>query len=350
MRAAAQLLLDGPRAGPEETVRWMLALQAQDFAGGLWAVALRDRADETRADIEAALGAGTIVRSWPMRGTLHLVTPRDLRLLLAITAIRAVAAAAGRRAQLGLSPEQLDRGRKLTVELLAGGRALPRAELMAAIAERGLDTSGQRAAHLLGWLSQTGVTCLGPMVGRQQAVVLLDEWSPGEAPERDTALREATLRYVRSHGPVGAADLSWWLGITKTEATRALTEAGDELERIESEAGPLWLAPDSPAGDPQSVAAAADAVRLLPPFDELLLGYTDRSASLEPAYAHHVAPGANGLFRPVVAAGGRILGLWRVERRSTPSVEFDPFVSFPPDALPALEEAAAAHLRFAASR
>src|SRR3712207_4310596 len=116
MRAAAQSLTDGPPRSPLQTVTAMLAMQAQDFAGGLWAVAVRDRAEETRADIESALTSGAVVRSWPMRGTLHLVTPRDLRLLLAITSARGVAAAAGRRAQLGLTPEQFERGRELAVE------------------------------------------------------------------------------------------------------------------------------------------------------------------------------------------------------------------------------------------
>src|SRR3954454_17983917 len=117
MRAAAQGLLPGPPRSPASTTTAMLALQAQDFAGGLWAVAVRDRARETRADLEAALDTGAVVRSWPMRGTLHLTTPRDLRLLLAITATRAVGAARGRRAQLGLEGAELERGRQLALEL-----------------------------------------------------------------------------------------------------------------------------------------------------------------------------------------------------------------------------------------
>src|SRR4051794_10410187 len=196
MRAAAQGLLPGPPRSPASTATAMLALQAQDFAGGLWAVAVRDRAEETRADLEAALNAGALVRSWPMRGTLHLTTPGDLRPLLAVTADRAVSAARGRRAQLGLETADFERGRELATELLAGRQARTRTDLMSAIADRGLDTSGQRGAHLLGWLSQTGVTCLGPMVGKQQGIVLLDEWAPGSAPEREAALREAVVRYV----------------------------------------------------------------------------------------------------------------------------------------------------------
>jgi len=350
MRAAAQSLTDGPPRSPLQTVTAMLALQAQDFAGGLWAVAVRDRAEETRADLEAVLGTGVIVRSWPMRGTLHLTTPADLRMLLSITSTRAVAAARGRRTQLGLEEADLFRGRDLVVDLLAGGVARTRTDLMAAVAERGLDTTGQRAAHLLGWLSQTGVTCLGPMIGKQQGVVLLDEWAPGSAPERADALREATLRYAGGHGPVTALDLAWWLGITKTEAARALADAAPRLEEVQTETGPMWFDPDSAAGDPEPVAAAREAVRLLPPFDELLLGYTDRAASLDPQFTDRVTPGSNGLFRPVISLGGRIAGVWRVERSRPPRVEFDPFTPIADRWTDALEATADAHLRFAAAR
>ncbi|BDZ46597.1 winged helix DNA-binding domain-containing protein [Naasia aerilata] len=328
----------------------MLATQAQDFAGSLWAIALRDRAGETRADLEAALATGAIVRSWPMRGTLHLTTPDDLRMLLTVSAERTIAGTRGRRAQLGLTEEDLRRGEDLTVELLGGGRALRRPELMAELTLRGLDTTGQRAAHLLLYLSLLGVTCLGPMDGKQQAIVLLDEWAPGSAPDRLSALNQLAVRYTRSHGPITPADLAWWAGITKTEATATLRNAGGAVREIATELGPMWLAPDSPAANAPTALAAADVVRLLPPFDELLLGYTDRSANLDPAYWDRVAPGANGLFRPILSVGGRVLATWRVDGAREKSVAVDAFDGLPQERSAELETAAAEHLRFAATR
>ena len=112
----------------------------------------------------------------------------------------------------------------------------------------------------------------------------------------------------------------------------------------------MWWAPDSPAADPATTADAAAAIRLLPPFDELLLGYADRAPTLDPAFAGRVSPGANGLFRPILSVGGRILATWRVERTRPPSVEFEPFAPLPASLTPALDAAAAAHLRFAATR
>lgn len=350
MRAASQLLTDGPPRAPEDTARWMLALQAQDFAGSLWAVALRDRAGETRAAIEAALSDGRLVRSWPLRGTLHLTAAADLRPLLAVSAARTIAATRGRRAQLGLTDADLDRSNELAREALAGGRALRRPDLMAEFTAHRLDTTGQRAAHLLLHLSLTGVTCLGPTVGRAQAIVLLDDWVPGAAPDRDAVLPALAARYVASHGPVQVSDLAWWAGIPRGEAARALAQAGDRVAEVPTEAGPMWIADDSPAADPAAVRAASSALRLLPPFDELLLGYTDRGAGLDPAFADRVSPGANGVFRPIVSDGGRIVGTWRVQRTRPPAVIPDGFAPLPDARRPAFDAAAAAHLRFAATR
>src|SRR5262249_57865845 len=57
---------------PGAVVAWLGAVQAQDYLGSLWAVGLRMR-NAVEADIERALADGTIIRTWPMRGTLHFV-------------------------------------------------------------------------------------------------------------------------------------------------------------------------------------------------------------------------------------------------------------------------------------
>src|SRR5215217_7317133 len=97
LRLVAQRIAGSPPPTADRTVRWLTAVQAQDHSGALTSVALRT-ASGTRADVEAALCAGTVVRSWPMRGTLHLVAAEDLRWMLGLTASRMHAAAASRHA------------------------------------------------------------------------------------------------------------------------------------------------------------------------------------------------------------------------------------------------------------
>ncbi|WP_345712808.1 DNA glycosylase AlkZ-like family protein, partial [Kineococcus glutinatus] len=108
LRIVAQRLA-GPRCpDPAAAVRWLGAAQGQDLPGALTSVALRT-ADRGRAPVEAALAAGEVVRSWPMRGTLHLVPAAVLGWLLSLTGARLLAGAARRRAGLGLDDATCER-------------------------------------------------------------------------------------------------------------------------------------------------------------------------------------------------------------------------------------------------
>lgn len=245
MRAANQLLGVADPGTAEDTARWMLALQAQDFAGARWALALRGRSGETVADIHAALDGARIVRSWPLRGTLQITAAEDLRLLLAVSAERTIRATRTRRAQLGLEAEDLMHAEALALRLLADRRPMQRTQLMAAFDADGLDTSGQRGSHLLLHLALTRVVCFGPLEGRQHTVVLLDDWVPGPDPDRSGALRVLAPRYFTSHGPASVGDLAWWAGITTTEAAAATAEAAGGLIPLAASCG-------SAAGPPPS--------------------------------------------------------------------------------------------------
>src|SRR5687767_10099016 len=96
LRLAAQHIAGGGLPGPTEVVRRLTAVQAQDLPGALTSVALRTTG-RLRKDVVAALDAGDIVRSWPMRGTLHLVAAEDLIWLLDLLGARMLAGSAGRR-------------------------------------------------------------------------------------------------------------------------------------------------------------------------------------------------------------------------------------------------------------
>src|SRR3954447_5385082 len=131
LRMAAQRLV-GPRAAtPAEAVRWLLAVQAQDLPGALTSVALRTTGG-TRGAVEAALDAGEVVRSWPMRGTLHLVAAEDLGWLRELCVPRVMGGFAARRERLGLTDADAERAGDLASKALSGGRRLGRTELVGA--------------------------------------------------------------------------------------------------------------------------------------------------------------------------------------------------------------------------
>jgi hypothetical protein len=312
LRLAAQQITAGHGATPGDVVRSMLAIQGQDFPGARWSIGLRGLG-LTDQDVGAAFDAGEIVRSWPMRGTLHVAAAEDMGWMLELMASRVIRSSASRRAELGITAQDLERARDAAVASLDGGRALTREGLLSAIAAIGVGIEGQRAYHLLGNLAQTGLIVLGPTTGRQQSFVLLAEWV--RAPrrlEREEALGELATRYFRSHGPATERDLARWSGLPLRDVRLGVAVCGDELARLELGGTTYLLAPEVLAKASAGAAAPpVPDVRLPPGFDEYLLGYGDRSAALAPQHARAVIPGNNGMFLPTIVVDGEVVGTWK---------------------------------------
>ena len=292
---------------PEEVVRWLGAIQAQDYPQALWAIGLRLRS-ATVADVAKAIAEGEIVRTWPMRGTLHLVPPEDAKWMLELSAARILARDGRRLGQLGLDESIIERCKELFYEALRGNRRLSRPEMMRLLEEAGIATQGQRGYHVLWYASQDGLICPGPMQDKQQTFVLLDEWVPRSRElSRDDSLAELARRYFASHGPATVHDFAWWSGLTVTEARSGLEATPAALTSEMVDGREYWM-----TGDTQDHAACDESsVHLLPAFDEYLLGYRDRTAVLAREDASKVVPGGNGVFRPTVVVGGRVVGTWK---------------------------------------
>ncbi|WP_104526419.1 winged helix DNA-binding domain-containing protein [Blastococcus atacamensis] len=310
MRLVAQGLAGPPAPDAATAVRALAAVQGQDLPGAVTSVALRTEGHR-RTDVLAAMDGGEVVRSWPLRGTLHLLPAEDLHWMLDLLGPRALAGLAKRRAALELDEADAERAREAVVAALSGGRRLSRAALLAAISDGGVATTGQRGYHLLWFLAQTGTLCLGPTEGTEQHLVLLDEWvrTPRRL-DREEALAELVLRYFRGHGPATVADLVRWAGTTVRDVRAGLAVAGDRLERLQVE-GTEYLLDPGTAARLDAHRDEARAVRLLPGFDEFVLGYADRRAVLDPRYAERICPGRNGMFSATVVVDGRIAGTWR---------------------------------------
>jgi hypothetical protein len=310
LRMSGLLLRPHPTARPKDVagvVEWFGAMQAQDAASGLWSLGLR-LPGWTQADVWAALERREALRTWPMRGTVHLVPSRDARWMLEVTGVRALAGVERRRAFLGLTEAEADRAADVLGAALTGGVRLTRAQCLAALAAAGIETTGQRGYHLLWYAAQQGVTCIAPHVDGEQTFALLDEWVPDpRRPDRDEALGLLALRYFRSHGPTTRQDFAGWTGLTAADAKRGIAAAGAALmtvtvDGVEAVVDPALL--DAPR-------APADDVHTLPGFDEYLLGFKDRSLMVDAAHQQAIIPGGNGVFQPTVVRGGRVVGTWK---------------------------------------
>ena len=151
-------------------------------------VAWRAHARRHRADVTAALERREALRTWPMRGTVHLVPARDAHWMLEVSGERALGGG-GRGGSLGLTEAVADRAVDVLGAALAGGRRLTRAECIGGA--RGRRHRQRRPARLPPAVVRqpAGVTCIAPHVGGEQTFVLLDEWVPDpRRPERDEAL------------------------------------------------------------------------------------------------------------------------------------------------------------------
>ena len=341
-RLVAQRLAGSRAPTPAEAVQWLTAMQAQDYTGALTSVGLRTHR-RLRAEVVVALGTGDIVRSWPMRGTLHLTAAQDLSWMLRLLAPRVIKGSVARRTGLGLDESQLERARELSINALSGGRQLRRADLLASWDKAGLDPGGQRGVHVLRYLAMTGTLVFGPTAAGEQLVVLLDEWVPRPRDlERDEALCELAVRYFRSHGPATGADLAGWSGLTAGDTRTAVILARPSLASLNIDGTEHLLDPQTP----ERLAAAqehAEGVLLLPGFDEFLLGYRNRSAQLDPAYADRIVPSGNGIFRPTIVSAGRVVGTWtRTGRGARQEIAATPFTNFPTHVESAIAETYAA--------
>jgi hypothetical protein len=311
-------------AHPSQVVQWLGAVQAQDYLGALWAVGLR-LPGATEPAIEQALAEKTIVRTWPMRGTIHFVAPADARWMLELLTPRVVQGAKSRLAQLGLDEAIIAASAKVLAKALQGGRQLTRSALYEHLEQANIATKDSRGLHILGRLAHDRLLCFGARAGKQPTFALLDEWVPqAKSLPRDEALARLAQRYFTSHGPATLQDFVWWAGLNLTEARAGIQAVGSELGRETIGGQEYYYAQEQPAAPP-----ATSEAFLLPPFDEYLVAYRDRSASLDAEHQPRVVPGGNGIFNPIVVTDGRVTGLWkRAFKKDTVIMTFSPFTSW----------------------
>jgi hypothetical protein len=293
-----------------------LGLQSQDVGASRLGVRARTSGADEAGVIEAYGVERSVVRTWLMRATVHLVAAEDIRWMVALFGpmierrFRNV-----RWRQLGIDERVIDAAIPLAYEVLAG-RELTRHEIAAELAHRGirLAEDGQAATHLLLALSCRGVTCRGSDRGRDSTFGLLEEWVPSTPAPADP-MAELARRYFRAFGPATAADFTTWSGLPSGAAIKTIR---DELTEVEFDGRRGWS-----LGSVEPVKR----LRLLPMFDNYLLGYRDRTAMLEPA--RHALVYVGGIIKATVVCDGRVIGIWRLDRSSrSTTVKITPFGPF----------------------
>ncbi|HVO42376.1 MAG TPA: winged helix DNA-binding domain-containing protein [Aggregatilineales bacterium] len=301
-----------------DAVRAVCGVQAQLLSAMLLALRARVRG-LTAADVDEAIrDSRRLVRTWVMRGTLHLIPSEDVRWLVSLFGPLFIPKGKRRRLQLGLSEDLSTRGLKAIREILRQDTPLTRGEIVERLNAQGvvLERRSQAPIHLIGLAALEGIVCLGPdRPNGESTYVLLDRWieESASAPH-DSGLADLSRRYLAGYGPADVRDFAAWSGLTVTEARRGWEQVRDQDGLIEVHSGDrvLWL-PASAASMGNQASPSVPIVRLLPAFDAYVLGYANRDEVVRPEYQGEVYHG--GQTVPVVLVNGETAGVWRYERQ-----------------------------------
>lgn len=317
LRLQSQWLVGSECTHPGEVVKWLGAVQAQDYLGAKWALGLRMQAANDDV-IERAISDGSVVRTHVMRPTWHFVAPADIRWIQELTAPRVRPLLGHMNQRLDLDEKLYSRSNEIIARTLQGGKKCTRAELGAALAEAGIVAEGLRLIHIIMRAELDAVICSGPRRGKQFTYMLLDERAPqARSLERDEALVELIRRYFTGHGPATVQDFSWWSGLTITDAKAGLKMVGNDLAHGDLDGQTYWFSPSMP-----TAAEPTQSAFLLPTYDEFLVGF----AGFDKARRGGRPATKNLVFDPPIVIGGRVVGHWRRALKKTAViVEFTPF-------------------------
>jgi hypothetical protein len=327
---------------PVEVVRWLGAVQAQDYAGAKWALGLRMQ-QAVEADIEQAFDSGSILRTHVLRPTWHFVTPEDIRWLLALTAPRVHVVNGSMYRKLDLDSATLERGSAVLRRALEGGQQLTRNELGKALEKDGIQAAeGLRLAYLVMYAELEGVICSGARRGKQFTYALLDERAPqAKVLDRAEALGQLAERYFISRGPATVQDFAKWSGLTLTEARQGVEAVGGTLEKVEADGRTFWL-----STTPPPVQSEAPVAHLLSIYDEYVSGYKDYSDIMTEETGAKLAALGNALTY-IMVVKGQIVGTWRrTLRREAVVIELNPFMRLSDTDCKAVTQAAERYGRF----
>ena len=306
LRLASQQIAGTTFKAVKDLVGWMGAIQAQDLAMAKWAVGVR-LPGSTVQEIEAAVNSGEIIRTHLLRPTWHIVSADDIYWMLALSAPQIRTSLKSRHKDLGLSAAVIAKSNQVIEKALREAQFLPREALSAALEKADIPVGDNRTSHLLLQAELDGIICSGGTIGNKQTYALLEERVPRPKPvlTKDEALATLASKYFASHGPATLPDFVWWSGLSVLDAKHALEMVNSVLASATIASQTYWYADfiPMPANDPGTV-------HVLPAFDELIISYKDRSASIPPEI-HAKAVSENGIFRPVIVVHGKVSGLWK---------------------------------------
>ena len=300
-------------------VRRLCGVQAQVASSAELAIRVRRKASRP-GEVARALSDGRLVKTWAMRGALHLLTPEDGGAFLSLMAAGRSWERPSWQRYFGMTTKQQPLFRRAVREAL-DTEPLTREELAAAVSgQRGLRHVGEELRS--GWgtllkpLAWQGDLCFGPSQGNRvtfmRPEVASSRWAGLLDP--DEAGRTAVAAYLRAYAPATSDAFGNWLAggwFGKRQLRTWFSSLGDLLAEVEVDGEPAHVL----AEDVDELVATrpTSAVRLLPGFDQYVLGPGTADDHVVPAARRRAVSKQAGWIAPVVVAGGSVRGTWELD-------------------------------------
>lgn len=314
----------------------LCGLHAQVLSSALLTLWARVEDLDRQAVQRALWEERTLVKTWAMRGTLHLLPTRDLPLWHAALSTSRRYRKPGLWRRFGLTLEELD---ELTDAIGAAldGCVMTREELAQKVGRltRSEKFAGKLAYGSWGTIlkpaATTGKLCFGPSIGQRVRFTRPSSWVAAVAVPTDpqAATLTVTRRFLSAYGPVTHYDLArWWGGCGIVTARQWIGALDEEVSAVDVNGEQAWmLATDArEAREP----SAQRSVRLIPAFDQYVIGASGHAERLLPGDLRSRVYRPQGWISPVLLVNGFMQGVWQHKiKGSRVGIVIEPFVKMP---------------------
>ncbi|MFZ0599070.1 MAG: winged helix DNA-binding domain-containing protein, partial [Flavobacterium sp.] len=305
-RLVSQKLYKTTKSLPQEIVHHFGAMQAQDYAMAKWAIG--SRCDASEEAIEEAINSAQIIRTHILRPTWHFVSADDIYWMLDLSGPQVKRIILSDTKKYGYDEKQFDKINSNIEKMLSGNNYLTRDEIM-----QGLNIKKVSGEYVLSpvlimmYAELDGLVCNGKMKGKKNTYTLLEErvTKPPTKLTKEEGLAKLAKRYFESHGPATLLDFSWWSGFPPTTCKTAINALELQLSSIDIEGQTYWF-----GNQIFHENYLRESVHFLPAFDEILISYKTREASIlledqSKAFTN------NGIFKPTSLENGKVIGTWK---------------------------------------
>ncbi len=306
IRLLNQQLIAPQFSTPTEVIRYMGAMQAQEYRMMRWAVAMRTRKPSHKA-FKQAFDEGQIIRLHLMRGTWQLVCAEDYWSMIDLFAHKAIAVTKGWMSsnKISIPDDEQIRVRDILIQTAADKRSVTKEDFVQALAERNLQMDDHRLSYHIRMAELSGVLCSGDLLPMKATYALAaDKVKSSVKMERDEALAHFTRKYFQSRQPASLEDFVWWSGLNISDCRKGIALLGDYIHVERYRGRDFYLTDDC-----RTRGFRKGTSLLIPPYDEYLIGYKSRDIVL-PQEHRHRAHNNSGIFQPVIAYDGKICGNW----------------------------------------